>query len=78
MTHFKAGNLKNCLAYWQTITTDPNILNKIKGLSIPFHDIAYQTSYPKQIKFSEEESIRIDNEIEKKNVKGENHYLCRQ
>lgn len=65
VTHFKAGNLKNCLAYWQTITTDPNILNKIKGLSIPFHDIAYQTSYPKQIKFSEEESIRIDNEIEK-------------
>ena len=65
MTHFTAGNLQNCLKYWKTITEDPIILNKIKGLSIPLENIVFQRKYPKQIKFNDQESNKIDIEIKK-------------
>lgn len=33
---FQAGKIKTCYSMWQELTSDPEILNTVKGLNIDF------------------------------------------
>ena len=38
-TDFSAGQIRHCLSQWEDITDDKEILNKVKGVDIDFHEI---------------------------------------
>ena len=69
-TVFVAGNISNCLPAWENITSDPYILDIVKGLKIPFIRIPYQVCEPFSIPFSESETEIIDDQIQKFLSKG--------
>lgn len=53
---FTAGNIKHCLVEWQKITSDPNILQIVKGCEIVFEDLPpAQPSPPPPIIFTQNE-----------------------
>ena len=65
-----AGNISNCLPAWENITSDPYILDIVKGLKIPFIRIPYQVCEPFSIPFSETETEIIDAQIQEFLSKG--------
>ena len=60
---FTAGNLKNCIGFWQNICDDPSVLEIINGLTIPLNQTVYQGKIPKEISFSSSEQEKIESEI---------------
>ena len=68
---FEAGKIRTCYSMWQELTSDPDILNEVKGLNIDFITSPWQGRAPNQRKFSPEESrIKVESEINKLLVKG--------
>ena len=65
MENYKAGNLSNCLAEWQKITSDSHILDIVEnGLRLDFID-SPPVCTPYEYGRNKEESIIIDEEIQK-------------
>ena len=62
---FKAGNISKFYSKWLELTSDPEVLNTVKGQSIEFTSTPYQDQVPAQKKFSAEESNIIQCEINK-------------
>ena len=61
--NFKAGQLKNFVKNWSSITSDAWILKTIKGAEIEFANRPYQRKTPLPIKFNNKETDTISNEI---------------
>ena len=62
---FKAGNISKFYSKWLELTSDPEVLNTVKGQSIGFTTTPYQDQVPAQKNFSKEESNIIQCEINK-------------
>ena len=61
-----AGPLKQFASQWQTITSDPFILNSVKHYKIEFENgEPHQCMSPKEINFTRQEQEVIDAEIDK-------------
>ena len=66
-----AGPLKQFASQWQTITSDPFILNSVKHYKIEFENgEPHQCMSPKEINFTRQEQEVIDVEIDKLLLKG--------
>ena len=64
---FKAGNLRKFYSRWTDLTSDPEVLNTVKGQFIEFttNPGPYQDRVPAQKKFSVYESTVIQSEVNK-------------
>lgn len=62
---FKAGNLRKCYSRWTDLTSDPEVLNTVKGQFIEFTTNPYLDRVPAQKKFSVYESTVIQSEVNK-------------
>ena len=62
---FKAGRIQCYLLNWGKLTTDPHILNMVKGCKIGFDQLPHQRQPPCQHQFSHKEAETISAEIEK-------------
>ncbi len=63
---FKAGQVKNHLSHWESITQDPIILNAIQHYHVEFNEKPpLQIQPPKNTIFSPKEKEIIDHEISK-------------
>ena len=58
-----AGKLKLFKNAWSQITSDPRILKSITGYTVDFISTPFQFYQPRNIPFSHEEKVAIDNEI---------------
>ena len=64
--HFRAGQVKHHLPFWESLTNDPVILDAIKHHHIEFEaEYPTQTVQPNKINFSAAEIMIIDAEIAK-------------
>ena len=70
INNFKAGRLENHFNCWQSLTSDPNILNTVKGYKIEFEKTPKQNYVPQEYKFQEEKRDKIEKEIQKMRKKG--------
>ena len=61
---FKAGRIKGYLSNWGKLTTDPHILNMVKGCKIDFAQLHHQRQPPCQHQLSKKEAETISAEIE--------------
>ena len=62
---FKAGRIKESYHIWEKLTSDSEVLNTVKGLTIEFNRTPYQVRVPNQKKFSIEERHTVESEIKK-------------
>jgi hypothetical protein len=62
---FKAGQIKYNLNNWKKLTNDCNILEMITGYNLEFLSLPIQNLEPKPLKFDENETKLINNEIER-------------
>ena len=68
---FKAGRIQYYLNEWETISSDRNILDIVKGCKIEFKsNTPHQMKHPKEITFSSVETGFIDTEIKRLLDKG--------
>ena len=70
VNEFKAGQVKEHSSNWQKITSDPEVLQNIKGAKIPFITEPKMDKIPINPNFSSEKEKAIDSEIEKLLKKG--------
>ena len=59
----QAGRLKTYIQNWQVITQDPWILDVVSGRSIDWVETPKQNLVPKELKFNQETSLKVDLEI---------------
>ena len=57
------GKLKFCIENWRKYTSDPWILQTVSGYCLEFESTPFQWSIPREITFSDEQKLIIDNEI---------------
>ena len=62
---FQAGQIKTKLNNWKRMTSDPEVLETVKGLKIKFDGNPMTCSQKEQRYFSENENRAVDEEIEK-------------
>ena len=62
---FTAGRVRFCIKEWRKLTSDPNILEIIRGHKIQFSLPPIQQFEPQPIKFSEQKTLALENEISK-------------
>ena len=67
---FQAGRIQCYLLNWGKLTTDPHILNMVKGCKIDFDQLPHQRQPPCQHQFSNKEAETISAEIKKLVHKG--------
>ena len=67
---FMAGSVKQSFAYWTQITQDKLLLDIVKGYKLEFTSKPVQIMMPKQIVFSETESLVVQAEVDKLLMKG--------
>ena len=60
---FKADRLKSCFQFWKTITSEPEVLETVRGLKIELVEPVNQSFVPPQIKFGKEENEKIEKEL---------------
>lgn len=60
---FQAGRIKHYYNNWCKLTSDPEILNIVKGCRLDFQSVPTQATVPRGLSFSPEESLLIDTEI---------------
>ena len=65
-----AGRIKHHLEQWGKLTSDPHILNIVRGCKIEFDQPPYQWQPPSQPQFSLNEAETVDKEIAKLVLKG--------
>ena len=70
VNEFKAGQVKEHFSNWQKITSDPEVLQNIKGAKIPFITESKMDKIPINPNFSSEKEKAVDSEIEKLLKKG--------
>ena len=64
-TEFSAGQIRHCLSQWEDITDDKEILNKVKGVDIDFHEIEMPSQESVvQMHFSQEQTKAVDTEVQ--------------
>ena len=64
ISNFQAGGLKHHVDSWQSMTSDPWILNAVQGCDIELDRIPYQSSVPPPLNFTEAECNYMDREVE--------------
>ena len=62
---FLVGGLAQCYDRWAQLTSDPEILDYVKGVKLDFIETPVQDKLPHEIKFSKEEKILVQKEIKK-------------
>ena len=68
---FKANRIQYYLNEWETISSERNILDIVKGCQIEFKsNTPHEMKHPKEIKFSNVETRFIDTEIKRLLEKG--------
>lgn len=67
---FKSTNLSNFVEQWQGITSDPSILEDIKGVKIDFSDLPCQYEVPRVYRFNSESRDILDAEIQSLESRG--------
>ena len=67
---FRAGQIREHLKEWKTITRDPVTLSMVEGVSIDFTEIPTQNKPPYQPHFSVEQTDAINTEIKQLQEKG--------
>ena len=60
----KAGHLSHCLENWRLITTDPWVLQVVKGYRLEFTTTPWQGSAPRQIPFGGSLEEKISKEVQ--------------
>ena len=68
--NFVGGKISHFLDRWRKLTSDPWILDIIKGYKIEFKTLPRQRSQPKQLVFSVEENNFVQQELQKFLKKG--------
>ena len=63
--NFRAGRLADHLDFWKSLTSDRNILNTVKGLSLELFKYPYQKFVPHEYKFTDVEKAALSIEIDK-------------
>ena len=66
--HFQSGQISKHIAKWHEITSDPEVLDSVRGLHIEFSTEPYQTYTPKT--YQTTHLVEVDNEIAKLLTKG--------
>ena len=69
-THFQAGNLREHVKFWKSLTTDPNIIAMITGTDIELEEEIRQTEAPEPYRFPQAKVEKIQGEITKLLNKG--------
>ena len=59
-----AGRLKHCLTNWELITSDPGVLETVRGLKLIFLSPPYQAHPPQQVPQTEQTKQLINLEIQ--------------
>ena len=62
---FKAGGVGLCIDAWKKLTSDPHIINIVKGITLDFESPPVQLSLPHEIQFSHKEQILVQKEIDR-------------
>ena len=57
------GSIAKHLSAWTEITKDPWVLNKVRGVEIPFEEAPVQLKEPRPFRLSQGESEFVDQEI---------------
>ena len=65
-----AGQTADCVDQWEEITSDPWVIQNVKGIEIPFVEDPVQLSVPHPYKLSEKEKLIVNVEIESMLLKG--------
>ena len=68
--NFQAGNIRQFLENWIKFTSDPEILDMVKGLHIDFDCLEHRDPVGLPYNLSVQESLVIDEEVEKLLAKG--------
>ena len=68
--NFRGGKTADKIKIWKRISTDKWVLDTIIGSTLELTDIPKQTFIPKPIKFSSEEKIKIQHELDRFNECG--------
>ena len=58
------GHLKHFLFHWKKITSDRNILQMVQGMKLDLLHFPKQQKPPQQIKFSSEEKLAVEEQIQ--------------
>ena len=66
----QAGNIKNCLSEWKSVTNDPSILYIVQDYRLEFLTQPVQSQEPQQTRFKENEIPYLHTEIVKLLSKG--------
>ena len=67
---FQGGNLRNCLPFWKSLTSDQWVLNIIAGMKIKLESFPKQINIPKPIVFELNEAEIIEQKIQEMLAKG--------
>ena len=62
--NFKAGAVSRCYKKWKTITSDPWVLNLVKGYNIEFWADPYQSSRPQPLRLNDSSQKMLDDALE--------------
>ena len=62
---FLVGGLAQCYDRWAQLTSDPEILQYVRGVKLDFVETPVQDKLPHEIKFSKEEHTMVKKEIKK-------------
>ena len=65
VSDFQGGRLRHFASQWEALTSDPEILQTVKGYQIDFESEPVQYSVPKEINFTNQEAEVVDSEIHK-------------
>lgn len=60
---FRAGNISRFLPAWKLLTSDREILDIVRGLTIPFVSLPVQTVIPREYRFNRETKSVLDSEV---------------
>ena len=64
-TTFKQGGLEKKIKNWRKLTSDPVILDLVQGIKLDFKEPPVQDKLPHEIKFSPEETILVQQELDR-------------
>ena len=62
---FEQGGLENHLENWKKLTSDPIILDLVQGIKLDFKEPPVQNKIPHEIKFSQEETELVKQELDR-------------
>ena len=65
ISNFEGGRIRHFAENWKKLTSDKEILKIVDGLELEFEFEPYQNQIPPQTKFSQNECILLDAEIQK-------------